>query len=116
VRASVAAVDDAELCSLRSSYTGTADWRIGCKSSGLAMQERGRGAVGTVPWVAEVRLGCEAPPSAGRSSSGSAASALNEIACAAVDRAIGNLNAGMRQRHEAAEGERMRAQWHDLTR
>ena len=35
-------------------------------------------------------------------------------ACAAVDRAIDDLNARMRQRYSAAEGERLRAQWHDL--
>ena len=46
--------------------------------------------------------------------SGSAATASNEAACEAVDRAIDQLNARMRQRYGAAEGERLRAQWHDL--
>jgi hypothetical protein len=53
----------------------------------------------------------------GRSStsrSGSSSTASNEAACEAVDRAIDNLNARMRQRYGAAEGERLRAQWHDL--
>jgi hypothetical protein len=46
--------------------------------------------------------------------SGSAVTGSNEAACEAVDRAIDNLNARMRQRYGAAEGERLRAQWHDL--
>jgi hypothetical protein len=46
--------------------------------------------------------------------SGSAVTVSNEAACEAVDRAIDNLNARMRQRYGAAEGERLRAQWHDL--
>ena len=45
---------------------------------------------------------------------GVAAESSNEAACAAVDRAIDDLNARMRQRYGAAEGERLRAQWHDL--
>lgn len=55
-------------------------------------------------------------PSAGSSTSrsGSTAAASNEAACEAVDRAIDNRNARMRQRYGAAEGERLRAQWHDL--
>jgi hypothetical protein len=55
-------------------------------------------------------------PSAGSSTSrsGSTATASNEVACEAVDRAIDNLNARMRQRYGAAEGERLRAQWHAL--
>lgn len=55
-------------------------------------------------------------PSGGSSSprSGSSETAPNEAACEAVDRAIENLNARMRQRYGAAEGERLRAQWHDL--
>lgn len=55
-------------------------------------------------------------PSAGSSTSrsGSTATGSNEAACDAVDRAIENLNARMRQRYGAAEGERLRAQWHDL--
>ena len=57
-----------------------------------------------------------ASPSGGSSTSraGSASGASNEAACDAVDRAIDNLNARMRQRYSAAEGERLRAQWHDL--
>lgn len=57
-------------------------------------------------------------PSSGSSTSrsGSTATASNEAACEAVDRAIENLNARMRQRYGAAEGERLRAQWHDLKR
>jgi hypothetical protein len=55
-------------------------------------------------------------PSGGSSTSrsGSAATASNEAACEAVDRAIDDLNARMRQRYGAAEGERLRARWHDL--
>jgi hypothetical protein len=48
------------------------------------------------------------------SRSGSTATASNEAACEAVDRAIDDLNARMRQRYGAAEGERLRAQWHAL--
>ena len=57
-----------------------------------------------------------ASPSGGSSTSRSSsnATASNEAACEAVDRAIENLNARMRQRYGAAEGERLRAQWHDL--
>lgn len=57
-----------------------------------------------------------ASPSGGSSTarSGSAVTASNEAACEAVDRAIDQLNARMRQRYGAAEGERLRAQWHDL--
>jgi len=61
-----------------------------------------------------------ASPSGGSSTSSSmtgaesASGASNEAACEAVDRAIDNLNARMRQRYGAAEGERLRAQWHDL--
>jgi hypothetical protein len=57
-----------------------------------------------------------ANPSGGSSTSraGSNSAASNEAACEAVDRAIDNLNARMRQRYGAAEGERLRAQWHDL--
>jgi hypothetical protein len=57
-----------------------------------------------------------ANPSGGSSTarSGSAVTASNEAACEAVDRAIDQLNARMRQRYGAAEGERLRAQWHDL--
>lgn len=57
-------------------------------------------------------------PSGGASTSrsGTTATASNELACEAVDRAIENLNARMRQRYGAAEGERLRAQWHDLKR
>ena len=46
--------------------------------------------------------------------SGSTAAPSNEAACESVDRAIDNLNARMRQRYGAAEGERLRAQWHAL--
>ena len=55
-------------------------------------------------------------PSGGSSTmrSGSTATTSNEAACEAVDRAIDNLNARMRQRYGAAEGERLRAQWHAL--
>ena len=55
-------------------------------------------------------------PSGGSSTarSGSASTASTEVACEAVDRAIDNLNARMRQRYGAAEGERLRAQWHEL--
>lgn len=49
-------------------------------------------------------------------SSGSAALVSNARACAAVDQAIEHLNARMRQRYSSAEGERLRAQWHDLKR
>ena len=45
---------------------------------------------------------------------GSTATASNEAACEAVDRAIENVNARMRQRYGAAEGERLRAQWHAI--
>jgi hypothetical protein len=38
----------------------------------------------------------------------------NEAACAAIDEAIANLNARMRQGYTSAEGERLRAEWHDL--
>jgi hypothetical protein len=61
-----------------------------------------------------------APNSAqsGNGSSGQAPTTLaigsNTAACAAIDRAIEDLNARMRQRYGAAEGERLRAQWHDL--
>ena len=40
----------------------------------------------------------------------------NTAACEAIDRAIDHLNARMRQRYGAAEGERLRVQWHDLKR
>lgn len=40
----------------------------------------------------------------------------NAAACEAIDRAIDLLNARMRQRYGAAEGERLRAQWHGLKR
>ena len=55
-------------------------------------------------------------PSGGASTlrSSSTATASNELACEAVDRAIDDLNARMRQRYGAAEGERLRAQWHAL--
>jgi len=53
---------------------------------------------------------------AGSSLPGAGSSMSNEAACAAVDRAIENLNARMRQRYTAAEGERMRSQWHSLKR
>jgi hypothetical protein len=57
-----------------------------------------------------------ASPSGGSSTSrsGSTSEASNEADCEAVDLAIENLNARMRQRYGAAEGERLRAQWHDL--
>jgi len=61
-----------------------------------------------------------APSSAqsGGSSSGQAPTtsdiASNTAACEAVDRAIEDLNARMRQRYGAAEGERLREQWHAL--
>ena len=51
----------------------------------------------------------------GRAMSGSA-SASNAARCEAVDRAIDDLNARMRQRYGAAEGERLRARWHELKR
>jgi len=38
----------------------------------------------------------------------------NAAACEAIDRAIDHLNARMRERYGAAEGERLRAQWHSL--
>lgn len=38
----------------------------------------------------------------------------NAAACAAVDRAIDDLNARMRQRYGAAEGEYLRKRWHEL--
>jgi hypothetical protein len=59
-----------------------------------------------------------ASPSGGSSTSrsGGTSGASNEAACEAVDRAIDSLNARMRQRYGAAEGERLRAQWHDLKR
>jgi len=59
-----------------------------------------------------------ASPSGGSSTSrsGGTSGASNEAACETVDRAIDNLNARMRQRYGAAEGERLRAQWHDLKR
>jgi len=40
----------------------------------------------------------------------------NEAQCAAVARAIDNLNARMRQRYTSAEGEWLREQWRDLKR
>ena len=45
---------------------------------------------------------------------GVVAESSNAAACATVDQAIDNLNARMRQRYGTAEGERLRAQWHDL--
>lgn len=57
-----------------------------------------------------------------RYSSGSAPSIAapaersNAAACAAIDRAIDDLNARMRHGYGAAEGERLRAQWHALKR
>jgi hypothetical protein len=38
----------------------------------------------------------------------------NAAACAEVDQAIDQLNSRMRQRYGAAEGERLRAEWHRL--
>ena len=63
-----------------------------------------------------------APSSAplGGGSSARAAATLeaesNAAACEAIDLAIEHLNARMRQRYGAADGERLRAQWHDLKR
>ncbi len=55
--------------------------------------------------------------SQGRASAASApAQRSNAAACEAIDRAIDSLNARMRLRYTAAEGERLRAQWHDLKR
>ena len=59
------------------------------------------------------------PSRAGSAAAGGGATAVsaessNAAACEAIDRAIDNLNARMRQRYGAAEGERLRAQWHDL--
>lgn len=59
------------------------------------------------------------PPSVGkstaRSDSGSAnASFDNTSACAAVDRAIDDLNSRMRQPYTSQEGEWLRAEWHRL--
>ena len=38
----------------------------------------------------------------------------NEAACEAIDQAIANLNARMRQGYDSQEGEWLRARWHDL--
>jgi hypothetical protein len=38
----------------------------------------------------------------------------NEAACEAIDQAIANLNARMRAGYTSAEGEWLRAEWHDL--
>lgn len=61
-------------------------------------------------------------PSSGSSTSTSLVGAgpthggSNEAACEAVDRAIDNLNARMRQGYSAAAGEWLRVRWHDLKR
>ena len=38
----------------------------------------------------------------------------NQGVCDGIDQAIANLNARMRQGYTSAEGERLRADWHDL--
>lgn len=53
-------------------------------------------------------------PVAPTSNSGATATTSNEAACANVDRRIDLLNARMRQGYGRAEGERLRAEWHDL--
>jgi hypothetical protein len=53
--------------------------------------------------------------STGQSGAGSASAVPdNTAACAAVDRAIDNLNARMRQGYGSAEGEWLRQEWHRL--
>jgi hypothetical protein len=54
-------------------------------------------------------------PTPARNAAGSASAvADNTAACAAVDRAIDNLNSQMRQGYGSAEGEYLRAEWHRL--
>ena len=48
------------------------------------------------------------------SNSGATATTSNEAACVRVDRRIDLLNARMRQGYGRAEGERLRAEWHQL--
>ncbi len=51
-----------------------------------------------------------------RSTAQAAVAPPNEAACNAVDQAIENLNARMRQGYGASEGEWLREHWHDLKR
>jgi len=69
-------------------------------------------------WQAQRSAPSSAPSGGGFSAQVPATSEAgsNAAACEALDRAIDHLNARMRQRYGAAEGERLRAQWHDLKR
>jgi hypothetical protein len=69
-------------------------------------------------WQAQRSVASSASSGGGSSAQVPATSGAgsNAAACEAIDRAIDHLNARMRQRYGAAEGERLRAQWHDLKR
>ena len=69
-------------------------------------------------WQAHRSAPSSAPPGGGSSAraAATAEAGSNAAACEAIDRAIDHLNARMRQRYGAAEGERLRAQWQDLKR
>ena len=53
-------------------------------------------------------------PQSSRRSGGAETMAANDGICRAIDQAIANLNARMRQGYTSQEGERLRAEWHRL--